>query len=81
MVSAPFQAQAGIGSGGKVPLPSLGEHRPALPRRVGGELGGEELVLNDKGESVISYADYAIAMVDEAQQGRFIRQRFSVVGE
>lgn len=24
-------------------------------------LGGEELVLNSKGESVISYADYAIA--------------------
>ena len=29
-------------------------------------LGGEELTLNGKGESVISYADYAIAMVDEA---------------
>ena len=28
-------------------------------------LGGEELTLNSKGESVISYADYAIAMVDE----------------
>src|SRR5699024_10805873 len=29
-------------------------------------LGSEELILNAKGESVISYADYAIAMVDEA---------------
>ena len=29
-------------------------------------LGGEELTLNSKGESIISYADYAIAMVDEA---------------
>ena len=28
-------------------------------------LGGEELTLNSKGESIISYADYAIAMVDE----------------
>ncbi len=28
-------------------------------------LGGEELTLNEAGESVISYADYAIAMVDE----------------
>ena len=28
-------------------------------------LAGEELTLNDKGESIISYADYAIAMVDE----------------
>ena len=33
-------------------------------------LGGEELVLNSKGESVISYADYAIAMIDEARKGR-----------
>ena len=30
-------------------------------------LGGEELVLNSKGQSVISYADYAIAMVDEIE--------------
>lgn len=28
-------------------------------------LGGEELTLNDRGESIISYADYAIAMVEE----------------
>ena len=32
-------------------------------------LGGEELTLNAKGESIISYADYAIAMVDEAVKG------------
>lgn len=44
-------------------------------------LGGEELILNSKGESVISYADYAIAMVDEAVSGRHIQQRISVVGE
>ena len=42
-------------------------------------LGGEELTLNSKGESVISYADYAIAMVDEATQGSHIQQRISVV--
>ena len=42
-------------------------------------LGGEELTLNAKGESVISYADYAIAMVDEAAGGGHIRQRISVV--
>ena len=41
-------------------------------------LGGEELTLNAKGESVISYADYAI-MVDEAAGGGHIRQRISVV--
>ena len=42
-------------------------------------LGGEELTLNDRGESIISYADYAIAMVDEAVNGNHIGQRISVV--
>ena len=42
-------------------------------------LGGEELTLNARGESVISYSDYAIAMVDEATQGSHIQQRISVV--
>lgn len=44
-------------------------------------LGGEELTLNAKGESIISYADYAIAMVDEAVKGDHIQQRISVVRE
>lgn len=44
-------------------------------------LGGEELTLNSKGESVISYADYAIAMVDEAIKGNHIQERISVVAE
>lgn len=44
-------------------------------------LGGEELALNSKGESIISYADYAIAMVDEAVNGNHIGQRISVVRE
>lgn len=42
-------------------------------------LGGEEVMLNERGESIISYADYAIAMVDEATCGNHIRQRISVV--
>lgn len=42
-------------------------------------LGGEELTLNSKGESIISYADYAAAMVDEAVNGNHIRQRISAV--
>ena len=42
-------------------------------------LGGEELTLNDKGESIISYADYAIAMVDEVLNGNNIQKRISVV--
>lgn len=44
-------------------------------------LAGEELTLNTKGESVISYADYAVAMVDEALNGNHIQQRISVVAE
>lgn len=44
-------------------------------------LGGEELTLNSKGESVISYADYAVAMVDEVVSGNHIQQRISVVAE
>lgn len=42
-------------------------------------LGGEELTLNEKGESIISYADYAIAMVDEIMRGGHIQERISVV--
>lgn len=44
-------------------------------------LGGEELTLNSRGESIISYADYAIAMVDEIEKGDHIRQRISAVRE
>jgi putative NADH-flavin reductase len=29
--------------------------------------GGDEFLVNSKGESQISYADYAIAMIDEAE--------------
>lgn len=42
-------------------------------------LGGEELTLNSKGESIISYADYAIALVDEIVNGTHIHERISVV--
>ena len=42
-------------------------------------LGGEELTLNEKGESIVSYADYAMAMVDEIVSGGHIRERISVV--
>ena len=44
-------------------------------------LGGEEFFVNKNGESVISYADYAIAMVDEAVNGNHIQQRISVIAE
>lgn len=44
-------------------------------------LGGEEYFVNDRGESRISYADYAIAMIDEVESGKHIMQRFSVIGK
>lgn len=44
-------------------------------------LGGEEYFVNDKGESRISYADYAIAMIDEIGNANNIRKRFSVIGK
>lgn len=43
--------------------------------------GGEELLVNSKGESRISYADYAIAMIDEVEAGKHIQARFTVVSE
>lgn len=42
-------------------------------------LAGEEFTLNSKNESIISYADYAIAMVDEIERGKHIKERISVV--
>jgi len=44
-------------------------------------LAGEEFTLNSKGESIISYADYAVAMIDEATKGNNIQKRISVVRE
>lgn len=41
-------------------------------------LAGEEFTTNEKGESYISYADYAIALVDEAEKGNHIGERISV---
>lgn len=44
-------------------------------------LAGEEFTVNSKGESAISYADYAIAMADEIEKGNHIQQRISVLGK
>lgn len=44
-------------------------------------LAGEVFTTNSKGESKISYADYAIAMVDEIEKGNNIGKRISVIGE
>ena len=60
---------------------------PAGDFRADGErtgeytLGGEELTLNSKGESVVSYADYAVAFVDEIEKRNHIYKRISVVSK
>ncbi len=44
-------------------------------------LGGETFFVNDNGESTISYADYAIAMIDEVTNGQHLQQRISVIAK
>ncbi len=44
-------------------------------------LAGEDFTLNSKGESTLSYADYAIALVDEIVSGNHIKERISVVSK
>lgn len=41
-------------------------------------LGKDQVVFNDKGESKISTADYAIALIDELEQPKHIKQRFTL---
>jgi putative NADH-flavin reductase len=40
--------------------------------------GLDELLVNEKGESAISYADAAIALVDEAERREHVRMRFTI---
>ncbi|MEH3045838.1 NAD(P)-dependent oxidoreductase [Sphingomonas adhaesiva] len=47
------------------------------PRRGHYRLGGDRLVTDEAGESRISFADYAIAMVDELERGAHPRARFT----
>ena len=44
-------------------------------------LGGDNLMLNSKNESYISYADLAIAIIDELKNRNFVQKRFTAVGQ
>lgn len=44
-------------------------------------LAGEELTLNATGQSTVSYADYAIAIVDLLESGEHVCERVSVVSK
>jgi len=41
-------------------------------------IGGDKLLEDEKGKSRISRADFAVALVDEAENAAYIRKRFSV---
>lgn len=44
-------------------------------------VGKDHLLANAQGESYISYADFAIAVVDEIENPKHIKERFTVVSE
>ncbi|WP_028550576.1 NAD(P)-dependent oxidoreductase [Paenibacillus sp. UNC451MF] len=51
-------------------------------RRTGAyQKGKDNLLVNSQGNSHVSYADYAIALVDEIEKPQHINERFTVVGE
>ncbi|WP_408895162.1 NAD(P)-dependent oxidoreductase [Paenibacillus taichungensis] len=43
--------------------------------------GKDQILVNSEGNSYISYADYAIALVDEIENPQHKNERFTVVGE
>ncbi len=44
-------------------------------------IGGDTMLQDDKGKSEISMEDYAVALIDEAENGNFIGTRFSVISD
>ncbi|QNK46746.1 NAD(P)-dependent oxidoreductase [Brevibacterium sp. PAMC23299] len=45
------------------------------------KVGKDHVILNSKGQSYISYADYAIAVLDEIEKPQHVNERFTLVGE
>ncbi len=54
---------------------------PAGKRTGSYKAGKDNVIVNAKGESYISYADYAIAVLDEIENPKHVNQRFTVVAE
>lgn len=51
----------------------------AVGKRTGSyQIGGDLLLSNAAGNSEISYADYAIAMIDEVERQKFVQKRITV---
>lgn len=54
----------------------------ALGQRTGSYRAGKDILLtNSKGESYVSYEDYAVAVVDEIENPKHLNERFTVVSE
>ena len=53
---------------------------PDAPKSGKYKIIGEEFEVNSKGESKISYADYAIAMIEIALDSTYSKQRVGVIG-
>lgn len=45
------------------------------------QTGKDNLIVNSKGESHVSYADYAIAIIDEIENPKHLNTRFTLVSE
>lgn len=43
--------------------------------------GKDNLIVNSKGDSYVSYADYAIAVIDEIEKPQHVNERFTLVSE
>ena len=54
-----------------------GDFQADGPRTGSNVLAGEEYTADENGVSAISYADYAIALIDEIESGSHIQERIS----
>jgi len=45
------------------------------------QVGKDHVILNSKGQSYISYADYAVAVLDEIEKPQHVNERFTLIGE
>lgn len=54
---------------------------PAGKRTGSYKEGLDNIIMNSKGESYLSYADFAIAAIDEIENGKHVNERFTLVSE
>ena len=54
----------------------------ALGKRTGSYTAGKDnLLVNSKGDSYVSYEDFAVAALDEIENPKHVNERFTVVSE